>query len=100
MAPPEITGHRTGKSLVDIETIAVTFGIASQITGLGLTTLWKFGKDGRIRLIRPPGVRRTLIDYSSLRKLLFPEQTDTRTETLGSRHHRRPRKLQAKEATP
>jgi hypothetical protein len=65
---PEITGRQP---------LAVTFGAASEISGLGPTTLWKFAKEGRIRLIRPRGIRRTLIDYSSLRELLFPEQTDT-----------------------
>jgi hypothetical protein len=97
---PEITGRCIGKSLADIETLAVTFGVASQITGLGLTTLWKFGKEGRIRLIRPSGIRRTLIDYSSLRNLIVPNQTETLRHTPASRPHRRSRKLQAKEATP
>jgi hypothetical protein len=79
---PGITGHAP---------LAVTFDAASQITGLGLTTLWKFGKEGRIRLIHPPGIRRTLIDYSSLRELLFPEQT----ETPRHQRERRSRKLAA-----
>jgi len=60
-----------------IEPLAVTFKVASEITGLGLTTLWKYAKDKRISLIHPPGTRRTLIDYRSLKKLLSPEQTDT-----------------------
>jgi hypothetical protein len=88
---PEVTGRAP---------LAVTFDAASQITGLGLTTLWKFGKEGRIRLIRPLGVRRTLIDYSSLRELLLPEQTDAQSDAPASRHHRRPRKVKAREATP
>jgi hypothetical protein len=63
---PEITG---------CEPLAVTFSAASQITGLGPTTLWKLAKQGRIRLIRLPDIKRTLIDYSSLRELLFPNET-------------------------
>ncbi|MGA8696834.1 MAG: hypothetical protein WB689_23945 [Xanthobacteraceae bacterium] len=88
---PEVTGRTP---------LAVTFDAASQITGLGLTTLWKFAKEGRIRLIRPPAVRRTLIDYSSLKRLLFPEQIETQTDTPASQHHRQSRKLQTKETTP
>jgi hypothetical protein len=83
----EITGRRP---------LAVTFGTASQITGLGLTTLWKYAKDNRIRLIRPPGIRRTLIDYSSLRELLSPQQADTPAPR--DQRERRSRKLQASEA--
>ena len=62
----EVTGRRP---------LAVTFGAASQITGLGPTTLWKLAKQRRIRLIRLPDIKRTLIDYSSLRELLFPNET-------------------------
>ena len=71
----------------DLEPLAVTFKIGSRITGLGNTTLWKFGKEGRIRLIRPPGTRRTLIDYPSLKKLLLPEPNAAQPRRRG-----RPRK--------
>jgi hypothetical protein len=83
---PEIIAHRLG----NLKPLAVTFDAASQITGLGLTTLWKFAKQGRIRLIRPQGVRRTLVDYCSLRELLFPEQIDTPAPS--NRRERRSRK--------
>jgi hypothetical protein len=84
---------RTGGG--DLEPLAVTFKVASMITGLGNTTLWKFGKEGRIKLIRPPDTRRTLIYYPSLKKLLTPEPVDTQQP----RRRGRPRK-QANEATP
>jgi hypothetical protein len=74
----------------------VTFKVATKITGLGNTTLWKFGKEGRIQLVRPPGTRRTLIFYASLKKLLSPEPTDTPPQ----RRRGRPRKVVASEATP
>jgi hypothetical protein len=83
---PEITDCRIGA----VEPLAVTFDAASQITGLGLTALWKFAKQGRIRLIRPQGVRRTLVDYCSLRELLFPEQIDM--PAPGNQRERRSRK--------
>jgi hypothetical protein len=60
-------------TLGDIEPLAVSFPVASQISGLGLTTLWKIAKEGRIRLIRPPSTRRTLIEYLSLKNLLASE---------------------------
>lgn len=60
----------------DLEPLAVTFKVGARITGLGNTTLWKYGKEGRIRLIRPAGTRRTLIEYRSLKKLLTLEQID------------------------
>ena len=80
-ARPEIT-DRTFGDLVwlrrgDIEPLAVTFKVAEKISGLGPTSLWKAAKEGRILLKRPRGMRRTLIDYPSLKKLLAPEQAHT-----------------------
>ena len=90
-ARPEITGRKR---------LAVTFGVASEITGLGLTSLWGLAKKGHIRLIRPPGIRRTLIDHSSLEELLCPEQTagDTDTPPPRRQRERRSRKLPVSEA--
>jgi hypothetical protein len=82
-SPAAITGRA-------IEPLAVTFKVASEITGLGLTTLWKYAKDKRIRLIHPPATRRTLICYLSLKKLLSPESTDAPQP----RPRGRPRKVQ------
>ena len=99
-ARPEITGRAIDDlvwlRLGDIEPLAVTFKVARRITGLGNTTLWKHAKNKRIRLIRPPGTRRTLIDYPSLKKLLSPEPTDT----LPPRRRGRPRKLPMTQAAP
>ena len=52
--------------------ITVTANEACQLSGFGPTTIWKFIKDGRLKVRRVPGVDRTLILYSSLRDLLTP----------------------------
>jgi hypothetical protein len=77
----------------NLEPLAVTFKIAGQLTGLSQTTLWGLAKQGLIRLIRPPGMRRTLIWYQSLKDLLSPEPT----KNPPSRRRGRPRKLPANE---
>jgi hypothetical protein len=68
--------------------LAVTFPTAKKISGLGLTTLWKLGKQHRIELIRIG--RRTLITYRSLEKLLLPESSPM--DAPGRRRRGRPRK--------
>jgi hypothetical protein len=70
VARPEVTGR--GVRGDESEPIALTFAEAQRLTGLGLTTLWRLGREKRIRLVQAPGVRRTLIDYSSLRRLFTP----------------------------
>jgi hypothetical protein len=67
---PGVTGR------ADPEPLTVTFKVASRITGLGNTTLWALAKKGRIKVIRPPGTRRTLIHYPSLKRLLSPEDEE------------------------
>jgi hypothetical protein len=80
-------------SSADPEPLAVTLKVAGQITSLSQTTLWKLGKEGRIRFIRPPGMRRTLVWYQSLKELLSPDPT----EKPQPRRRGRPRKLPAGE---
>jgi hypothetical protein len=53
-----------------LKPLAVTFLTGKKVTGLGLTSLWKLAKDGRIEIVRVG--RRTLITYRSLEKLLLP----------------------------
>jgi hypothetical protein len=98
---PELLSSASSAAITGraIEPLAVTFKVASEITGLGLTTLWKYAKDKRIRLIHPPGTRRTLICYLSLKKLLSLEPTDIPQP----RRRGRPRKVSlqpANGATP
>ena len=52
--------------------IAVTVDRACQLSGLGPTSLWAFLKDGRLDAVRVSGVRRTLVSYASLERLLAP----------------------------
>jgi hypothetical protein len=52
-----------------LKPLAVTFKTGSQITGLGLTTLWKLAKAKRIETVSI--LRRTLIVYASLERLIL-----------------------------
>ena len=69
------------------EPLTVTFPTAKKISGLGLTTLWKLGKEGRIKLVRVG--RRTLIWFPSLKILLTPQAA---SEPEPRRKRSRPRK--------
>lgn len=52
--------------------IAVTVAKACEISGFGPTSIWAFLKNGRLEAVRVPGVRRTLVSYASLLRLLAP----------------------------
>ena len=54
----------------DLEPLAVTVGRACELSGFGPTSIWAFLRDGRLEAVRVPGVRRTLITFRSLAKLL------------------------------
>jgi hypothetical protein len=72
--------------------ITVTANEACELSGFGPTTIWKFIKDGRLKVRRVPGVDRTLILYSSLWELLTPDPSEN-TKTPSPRRPRgRPRK--------
>jgi hypothetical protein len=62
---------------------------ASKLTGYGVTTIWGFIRDGHLEVVRLPGIRRTLVSYASLQKLLTPA-------TSPARHHRRGRPRKAR----
>jgi hypothetical protein len=67
-------GHNRGpplESIAPLEPLTITFPTAKKISGLGLTTLWKLAKEGRIELVRVG--RRTLIWFPSLKLLLTPQ---------------------------
>jgi len=53
--------------------LAVTVRRACQLSGLGPTSIWAFLRDGRLEAVRVPGVRRTLVSYPSLARLLTPD---------------------------
>ena len=72
--------------------LTVTVPRACKLSGYGATTIWQFIRDGRLEIVRVAGVRRTLILYDSLVRLLAPAPTSQ------SAPRRRPRKQQASEA--
>jgi hypothetical protein len=75
--------------------IAVSVKEASRLSGLGVTSIWAFLRDGRLEAVRVRGVRRTLISYSSLVRLLAPPcSLPTQPRRRG-----RPRKAPADEAS-
>ena len=66
--------------------LTVTVPRACKLSGYGATTIWQFIRDGRLDIVRVAGVRRTLILYDSLVRLLAPAPTSQ------SAPRRRPRK--------
>jgi hypothetical protein len=76
--------------------LAVTVRRACELSGLGQTSVWAFLRNGRLQAVRVPGIRRTLVSYSSLARLLAPA-----AESLPSPRRRgRPRKNTAATVTP
>jgi hypothetical protein len=80
-------GHNRVPPLEPPEPLTVTFPTGKKISGLGLTTLWKLGKEGRIELVHVG--RRTLITFRSLKALLTPQAA---SEPEPRRKRGRPRK--------
>ena len=72
--------------------ITVTANEACKLSGFGPTTIWKFIKDGRLKVRRIPGIDRTLVVYSSLRELLTPDLSENTTAPPSRRPRGRPRK--------
>jgi hypothetical protein len=71
----------------DLEPLAVTVSRACELSGFGPTSIWAFLRDGRLEAVRVPGVKRTLVGYRSLVKLLTPS-------TEARRRSGRPRKAE------
>jgi hypothetical protein len=91
---PEITGRATG----DGSPLAVTVQRACELSGLGQTSIWHCLKTGRLKAVHVPGLRRTLVSYPSLVRLLSPP-SDVRPEPQ-PRRRGRPRKSSDEEVTP
>ena len=89
---PEITG----RGVADSSPLAVTVQRACELSGLGPTSIWAFLKDGRLEAVRVPGVRRTLVSYPSLARLLAPPSA----APPEPRRRGRPRKSSADRVTP
>lgn len=71
--------------------IAVSVAKACELSGFGPTSIWAFLKNGRLQAVRVPGVRRTLVSYPSLARLLVPPSSES---TPPPRHQHRARKCQ------
>jgi hypothetical protein len=68
--------------------LAVTVAKACELSGFGPTSIWAFLKNGRLEAVRVPGVRRTLVSYASLARLLSPMSDAPQRRKRG-----RPRKI-------
>jgi hypothetical protein len=73
--------------------LAVTVKRAAGLSGLGLTSIWAFLRDGRLEAVRVTGIRRTLVSYPSLARLLATSST----APPQPRKRGRPRKLTTKD---
>ena len=92
-ARPEVTSGALGADLP----LAITVKQASELSGLGLTSIWAFLRDGRLlEAVRVHGLRRTLISYPSLVRLLAPPSATV----LPPRKRGRPRKASGTEVRP
>jgi hypothetical protein len=81
--------------------ITVTVPQACRLSGYGLTTLWRLIKENRLRVVRVPGIDRTLVDYNSLRQLLTPDPSNTiKTKTPPPRRRRGRPRTSARQAPP
>jgi len=60
------------KTNTDRDPITITVPQACRLSGYGPTTVWRLIKERRLKVVRVPGVDRTLVDYDSLRQLLAP----------------------------
>jgi hypothetical protein len=82
---PGVTGRAPG----DVLPLAVTVRRACELTGLGQTTIWGLLAENRLEAVDVPGVRRKLISYRSLVRLLLPPEPEA---TPPRRKRGRPRK--------
>jgi hypothetical protein len=79
------TDHASGSQVAPL---AITVAKACELSGFGPTTIWTFLKIGRLEAVRVPGVRRTLVSFASLARLLSPM-----SDALQPRKRGRPRKI-------
>jgi excisionase family DNA binding protein len=83
----------TGRANIG-DPLAVTVQAACELTGLGPTTIWACLKNGRLEPVRVPGIRRTLVSYASVARLLAPAVPPE------PRRRGRPRKSNAEQVLP
>jgi hypothetical protein len=71
----------------ELSPLTITVSKTCELSGFGPTSIWALLKEGRLEAVRVPGVRRTLITYQSLKKLLASS-----AEASAPRRQRRLRK--------
>lgn len=76
--------------------LAVSVKRACELSGLGPTSIWAFLREGRLEAVRVPGIRRTLVSYASLARLL----SAAAESPPPPRRRGRPRKTPAAAVTP
>jgi excisionase family DNA binding protein len=74
-----------------LKPLTLTVKAACIVTGLGATKVWELIRDGRLEVARVDG--RTLVRFSSIERLLSPDQN----EQSASRKTPRRRKLNAED---
>jgi excisionase family DNA binding protein len=74
-----------------LKPLSLTVKATCALTGLGPTKVWELIRDGRLEVARVDG--RTLVRFSSIERLLSPDQN----EQSASRKTPRRRKLNAEE---
>jgi hypothetical protein len=78
----------------DATPLSVTVPQACRLSGYGPTTIWALVRDGRLKPVRVPGIRRTLISYPSLVRLLTPPTTNPQPgPAMGGADERHPNSL-------
>jgi hypothetical protein len=80
--------------------LAVTVSKACTLSGFRPTSIWKFLKDGRLHAIRVPGVRRTLVSYESLRRLLTLPSAQGQQPRRRGRPRKSPALVEPERCTP
>jgi hypothetical protein len=78
---PDYTDRASKEHLTPL---AVTVRRACELSGLGPTSIWAFLRNGRLEAVRVSGVRRTLVRYSSLARLLEPSAESPTTHRPAS----------------
>ena len=68
--PGALLIHEGKSPTPELKPLTVTVQKACQLSGFGPTTIWKFIGDGRLEIVRVAGIKRTLIVYDSLARLL------------------------------
>src|SRR5262249_5691748 len=83
--------HKNPKERKRRDPITITVPQACRLSGYGPTTVWRLIKERRLKVVRVPGIDRTLISYDSLRQLL---------EGAGTQPQAKPRRGRPPKAQP